>query len=667
MKTRFLYRIVPALLFLSMAGCVPTAGTVRPSLPLAGFDLKAMLPSSAEATENGKLVRDGLAALNEGDAAKAGVAFRAALKNRPDDSYLHFLVGLGYHLQTKRDGADQYELAELGYRYALNLDPGNWLAAAQLGRLYYEQKRFSVAQEYFALALLLEPERGEIYHDLAAASYYAGDLKTAYGSIREAMRLRSADPLLMRNASVIMAAIGETGGAHEILQRLKGSAADPSLGPAAQSAIERWRAKHKHLRVEETSRPSAAAESAKPVASVGTPDTPAKAETVSPRRNGKGERKDVEEEEEADDDGANGSPLDKMALIEMVIIRSDEQLSTTKGGNLLRFLNLTYSRSANYQRTVTANAPVTNDSTRTRNTNLATGLVTSDTLAENFKNSYDTTGSGTTNTYLSAVTIPMLTYNLNILNAGNDQSDILARPSLLVEDGKKSKFALVEKQFFTVRGQESGSLEDIEAGIKVEITPKFLKDGYFRLTVVGEASLFQPTTAVVGTFQEAAKIGKAETHASAVMTFDQTLVLSGFNQRSRNRASDGVPFLKDIPGIQYLFSQESVVERQSSILLLLTPRRPVYTTQYGTVVKASTGKPAATDAVRDRPLNLEQLLKAQPEVFDVSTGINVTLRQLDLGSDFFRKFRTGDIKADTWDTGPTFENLVKQAVGFIYY
>lgn len=645
------------MLWLSVAGCVPTAGNVRPSLPLAGFDLKTMLPPSSEGTENGKLVRDGLAALNEGDAAKAGVAFRAALKNRPEDSYLHFLVGLTYHLETKRNGADQYELAELGYRYALNLDPGNWLAAAQLGRLYYEQKRFPNAQEYFALALLLEPERGEVYHDLAAASYYAGDLKTAYGAIREATRLRSSDPLLMRNASVILAAIGETGSAHEILQRLKGTAADASLGPAAQSAVARWQAKHKHLQIDAAKAASSAAtEAPKPVESADPPAT---------ARNGT--RKDAAEEEEADDHSASGSPMDKMALIEMVIIRSDEQLSTTKGGNLLRFLNLTYSRSANYQRTVTANSPVTNDSTRTRNTNLATGLVTSDTLAESFRNVYDTTGSGTTNTYLSAVTIPMLTYNLNILNAGNDQSDILARPSLLVEDGKKSKFSLVEKQFFTVRGQESGSLEDIEAGIKVEITPKFLKDGFFRLTVIGEASLFQPTTAVVGTFQEAAKIGKAETHASAVMTFDQTMVISGFNQRSRNRASDGVPFLKDIPGIQYLFSQESVVERQSSILLLLTPRRPVYTTQYGTVVKAATGKPATSSPIPDRKLNLEQLLTTQSDVFDVSTGINVTLRQLDLGSDFFRKFRTGDIKADTWDTGPTFENLVKQAVGFIYY
>lgn len=645
------------MLWLSVAGCVPTAGNVRPSLPLAGFDLKTMLPPSSEGTENGKLVRDGLAALNEGDAAKAGVAFRAALKNRPEDSYLHFLVGLTYHLETKRNGADQYELAELGYRYALNLDPGNWLAAAQLGRLYYEQKRFPNAQEYFALALLLEPERGEVYHDLAAASYYAGDLKTAYGAIREATRLRSSDPLLMRNASVILAAIGETGSAHEILQRLKDTAADASLGPAAQSAVARWQAKHKHLQIDAAKAASSAAtEAPKPVESADPPAT---------ARNGT--RKDAAEEEEADDHSASGSPMDKMALIEMVIIRSDEQLSTTKGGNLLRFLNLTYSRSANYQRTVTANSPVTNDSTRTRNTNLATGLVTSDTLAESFRNVYDTTGSGTTNTYLSAVTIPMLTYNLNILNAGNDQSDILARPSLLVEDGKKSKFSLVEKQFFTVRGQESGSLEDIEAGIKVEITPKFLKDGFFRLTVIGEASLFQPTTAVVGTFQEAAKIGKAETHASAVMTFDQTMVISGFNQRSRNRASDGVPFLKDIPGIQYLFSQESVVERQSSILLLLTPRRPVYTTQYGTVVKAATGKPATSSPIPDRKLNLEQLLTTQSDVFDVSTGINVTLRQLDLGSDFFRKFRTGDIKADTWDTGPTFENLVKQAVGFIYY
>ena len=64
---------------------------------------------------------------------EASKSINAALQLDDRNSYLHFLNGFIYQLQARQGDTQKNELAVEGYRLALRLDPGNWIAQEFLG------------------------------------------------------------------------------------------------------------------------------------------------------------------------------------------------------------------------------------------------------------------------------------------------------------------------------------------------------------------------------------------------------------------------------------------------------------------------------------------------------------------------------------------------------
>jgi len=67
---------------------------------------------------------------------------------------------------------------------------------------------------------------------------------------------------------------------------------------------------------------------------------------------------------------------------------------------------------------------------------------------------------------------------------------------------------------------------------------------------------------------------KNRTRVTAEMGFDQTLVIAGGTQHQESDVRSGVPGLQRVPVLQYFFGTRGRSETQSSLLVLLTPRRP---------------------------------------------------------------------------------------------
>jgi len=64
--------------------------------------------------------------------------------------------------------------------------------------------------------------------------------------------------------------------------------------------------------------------------------------------------------------------------------------------------------------------------------------------------------------------------------------------------------------------------------------------------------------------------------SEAVLGLNQTLILTGINQREQRTLRSGVPGLKSIPVIKYLFSEKSTSISDLAIIILLTPRDPAF-------------------------------------------------------------------------------------------
>ena len=116
------------------------------------------------------LVKEGLQKLRLGRFEDASRIFNAGLKFTPENAQIHYLNGLTYHLLYLRGNDAAKDLAATGYEMALSIEPANYAAALQLGRLEFEAKRYPKSVEAYRLATDIEPNSGEAFTGLAMAA-----------------------------------------------------------------------------------------------------------------------------------------------------------------------------------------------------------------------------------------------------------------------------------------------------------------------------------------------------------------------------------------------------------------------------------------------------------------------------------------------------------------
>ncbi|MDR3527281.1 MAG: hypothetical protein P4L57_08355 [Rhizomicrobium sp.] len=325
------------------------------------------------------------------------------------------------------------------------------------------------------------------------------------------------------------------------------------------------------------------------------------------------------------------SEAKRMANIDVIIIQRVEDTTDTRGVNLLSGLSMQFGSTL-----INVNAAKTTD----------LGAVTSD--------------SKTISRALS-LTVPAVTYSLNIANASDSFSRIQARPTLLAFDGQTSKFFNGDEITYTAGGTLSSTSYSKEVGLTLEVTPAFGAHDMVNLKVHTELSDFAPNSA--STFKEALQITKTTTNVSAAMTYGQTLVVSGGTSTIESHSASGVPVLRDIPLVQNLFATASKNSREASLVVLLTLRRPSTPQE-----RWSADGPFATDGADPAAL---AALKARYGAWFAQTPALTTLlarvsRQSPQGV-----FRAGDVRlanpAEADEDAATRSRFLDEVVTLFYY
>ena len=659
LKRMFAGFIAPALLAAALGlGPVLAAGAADATrVPSVAQVMSALRPELDRAADTEALER-ATAALQmaaEMKLPQASKAINEALQLDPRNSYLHFFNGLIYHLQARQGDTDKTHTAIEGYQQAIRFDPNNWIAHEFIGLAFVEQRQYARAQGAFAEVLLTRPDDLDALLRLMASSYMAGDAVTACDMADRIVSLhtRHAPGFLRASVSVYASCNRfDMVDAQRKSYRSRGAAADELA--RIDQRIASWRVFHQSKqagssvmarRVGESSpllraqfNPQAAAAEAAvapataadstaapapaPVAPAPVADAPAAAAGVAssglPATNLPAK--------------AQSSGETRMVLVDVVMVRTEDTLITSKGVNLLSALTLQFG---------SANAP---------------GFS---------QISSQTSGSASTTLLTRAITVPALAYSLNIANANSNLNEVLARPTLAAVEGMRSEFfsgTSLNAAVVSTGNGVSGSAVSIEKryGVKLAVLPQIMADGMIKLAIEASRTFLQPPSSNIG-FTYKLEISEIVANANVVMRLGDTLILGGLSEKETSSTRDGVPGLQDLPGAQYLFSKQSKSDYQKSVLILITPRPANYTWLSDESKAAFMKSPddpftPSMDVLRAR---YNDWFKPYPNLASVFHHLNA--------ADLYREFRTGDVTLESWDRMDSTRQRLKQALGFLYY
>lgn len=575
---------------------------------------------------------------------EASLAANEALQLDPRNAHLHFLNGFIYHLQARQGDSQKNEMAVEGYQQALRIDPGNWIVQEFLGQAYLDQGRFDDAKAQFSEVLLMTPESAVSIYGLMVASYLTGDPATACVMADQFKKVSTEPNAGFNRSSVsVYAACGEFAKADVMREQMRLQNGGRGDVERVDRRLAQWKSFYR--KQEQASEPAGGnpapgflktslksgvadvspvllAQAFKPPtvkAPAAAPAGPAPAAFDQP----------TPKPASVADSSSDGSP--RMVLVDVVLVSTQELVSTSKGINLLNALTLQLGSVAG---------------------NLAAySRVNSSNQANN-------AAANVSTAITRAVTVPALAYSLNIANANNATNEVLARPTLAAMEGLPSEFFSGTN---LSAGVVSTSMQggttvvplDKRFGIKLAVTPAFLVNGRVQLKVEAQRTSLNTTTDNPKVAYQI-EIAEITANANVVMNLGDTLVLSGLSEKSTAHTRDGVPVLQDIPLAQYFFSNKKTNDIQRSVLILITPRLPAYT------AKADPNQSAATS----------DSVNALRKQFGIAgRGLSNTEAVLShlKANEIFREFRQGDVAVAQWDHMYSTGDRLRQALEFLYY
>lgn len=647
--SRRLSIVALAVATLGLAGCQTMGGLGRNdgdgmADPMASYrpatQLHEAVPKDKLNTATRQLVAEGLKALDQRQYEKATQIFNLALKTDINNSYAHFLVALSYHLRGLGGEGALYALAQQGYELAVQFDPSNSVARHYLGLLYLDRREFASARAQLMEASLYGRNDPDLLYDLAVAAYYAKDPRTAYAALEGLRRMEDGheSERTLRALAIVAAAAGDDVAARSFLKRLEQTGMRANKLRFAEDRVVSWRDAYGSGLIK-TQFPSGggfpSGGSGYPSGSGGYPAgggfvggqvMPGVQGMPGVQSGGMGQRQP----------GGTGGFFDKnMVMLDVTIIATEEDNNDTFGINLLEGLRIQFGNSVG--------TPAVSSQT-----NINSDLV-------------NPLSDSATRQLSRLIQIPAINYTLNIANAQDRRNEVLARPTLVAMGGQMSTFfSGTDVIGAAVSTGQGGSVQvQKEAGVKLSLQPEFLPDDLIKMQVTAERTfLTNPNSNVLFDFR--LDTSKTLVNANVVMKYGETLILSGLSERNTETSNSGVPLLRDVPLVQYLFSRKTERDFHKSVLILVTPRRPAYTNRAQEDIDAERSKMSEFQRVQTE---FEDKYKLW---FAPVPNTALALKVLDT-SPIYREFRSGDMNIESWVSRSSHGGRLRSALSFIYY
>ncbi|HKP94497.1 MAG TPA: secretin N-terminal domain-containing protein [Fibrobacteria bacterium] len=148
----------------------------------------------------------------------------------------------------------------------------------------------------------------------------------------------------------------------------------------------------------------------------------------------------------------------------------------------------------------------------------------------------------------------------------NLKGEVLAKPQITTIDNAEARIFMGEQvpiRVLDANGRQAIQLQD--AGTSLTVTPHVTADGRVLLDLNPEKNSFR-VDASAGTILQ-----KQSAKTTVVVSDGETVVIAGLTTKEETETETGVPLLKDIPLIGYLFKHTATVSRKRDLIIFVTP------------------------------------------------------------------------------------------------
>jgi type II secretory pathway component GspD/PulD (secretin) len=146
-----------------------------------------------------------------------------------------------------------------------------------------------------------------------------------------------------------------------------------------------------------------------------------------------------------------------------------------------------------------------------------------------------------------------------------------SRP-VVVQDGSQATMLVEEEEPYTIRstdnaGNTNFSVDFVQAEISLDISPHISSDNYLRLHIMQKVQSFGSRSSEDLPPPKTAR----EIETDIVVPDGHTVIMGGLIDQKEQQTDSGIPYLRDIPVLGYLFGASTDAKSSTSLFLFVTP------------------------------------------------------------------------------------------------
>ncbi len=149
------------------------------------------------------------------------------------------------------------------------------------------------------------------------------------------------------------------------------------------------------------------------------------------------------------------------------------------------------------------------------------------------------------------------------------KANIISNPRITTVDNREAKILVGQKIPLIVQDVAGNPVSQLQTiGIQLRVTPHLTQDKKIVMDLHPEVSDLSTQSTVQGGII----INTSEADTRVMVDDGQTAVIGGLIRTNTSIVHSGVPLLKDIPIVKYLFSSNTTVKQNRELLIFVTPR-----------------------------------------------------------------------------------------------
>jgi general secretion pathway protein D len=161
--------------------------------------------------------------------------------------------------------------------------------------------------------------------------------------------------------------------------------------------------------------------------------------------------------------------------------------------------------------------------------------------------------------------------------AADSRATILQRPRIQTSHNEPAHLFVGESRPYPTSSYYGGgayggysSIQQLQIGVTLDVTPLINPDGLVVMEIQQQIDSFEGNVTIQNVGDVPVTSSKQASAKVSVRDHD-TIILGGLIENDKNKSNSGVPYLKDIPLLGYLFRSSHADSNRKELIVLMRP------------------------------------------------------------------------------------------------